>query len=170
MSKLPIIDVNLKTWATPTQARYIDAINANGGYNKAAGALGVGKSTISRSMESLRKSAAIRGYSPEHDWDKPVPDTHVARGVSTFFNKDGEKAGQWVKADLKQEAYNEMVKKALDRFVENVPQLDVPDAPLDPQDAIVPWVQIGDAHIGMLAHAAEVGENFDLKIAQRELN
>ena len=170
MATAQIIDVNLKTWATETQSRYIDAVNAHGSIGKASQALGVATSSISRSMESLRKSAAVRGYSPEHDWDKPVPDTHVARGVSTFFNKDGERAGQWVKADLKQEAYNDMVKQAIERFVENVPQLDVPDAPLDAQDDIIPWIQIGDAHVGMLAHAAEVGENFDLKIAQRELN
>ena len=170
MATAQIIDVNLKTWATETQSHYIDAVNAHGSIGKASRALGVATSSISRSMEALRKSAAVRGYSPEHDWDKPVPDTHVARGVSTFFNKDGERAGQWVKADLKQEAYNDMVKQAIEHFVENVPQLDVPDAPLDAQDDIIPWIQIGDAHVGMLAHAAEVGENFDLKIAQRELN
>ena len=164
-----MIDEKLKTFATETQAKYIDAINEHGNATKAAKALGVVHSSIGRSMASLRKSAAIRGYSPEHDWTRAVPETHVAKGVSTYYDKDGSRAGQWVKADLKQEAYNDLVKAAIERFVENVPRLDVPAAPLDPQDDIIPWIQIGDAHIGMLAHAAEVGENFDLKIAAREL-
>jgi hypothetical protein len=34
---------------------------------------------------------------------------------------------------------------------------------------IIPWLNIGDAHIGMLAHKDEVGQNFDLKIAKTEL-
>ena len=34
---------------------------------------------------------------------------------------------------------------------------------------IVPWLNIGDAHIGMLAHEAESLANFDLKIAKREI-
>jgi len=164
-----MIDEKLKTWATETQGRYLDAINAHGGFRKASRALGVTVSTVSRSMDRLRRSASIRGYSPEHDWTHPVPDTHVAKGVSTYYGKDGKPAGQWVKSDLKQEAYNELVRAAIDGFIENVPQLDTPAAPLDPQDDIIPWIQIGDAHIGMLAHAAEVGENFDLRIAEREL-
>ena len=43
----------------------------------------------------------------------------------------------------------------------------VPTGELD--DDIIPWFQIGDAHIGMLAHDSETGENFDLKIAEREI-
>jgi hypothetical protein len=34
---------------------------------------------------------------------------------------------------------------------------------------VIPWIQIGDGHLGMLAHEAETGENFDLAIAEREL-
>lgn len=34
---------------------------------------------------------------------------------------------------------------------------------------VVPWLNIGDAHIGMLAHEAEAAANFDLKIAKREI-
>ena len=164
-----MIDVKLKSFASETQGKYLDAINEHGSINKASRALGVNVSTVSRSLDRLRKSAAIRGYSPSHDWTNPVPETHVAKGVSTYYDADGSKAGQWVKADLKQEAYNDMVKGAIEAFLENAPRLDVPDAPLDAQDDIIPWIQIGDAHIGMLAHAAEVGENFDLKIAEREL-
>jgi hypothetical protein len=62
-----------------------------------------------------------------------------------------------------------MVKQAIAEFVADVPQIPCQAAPQDYQCDIIPWLQVGDAHIGMLAHAAEVGENFDLKIAEREL-
>jgi hypothetical protein len=61
------------------------------------------------------------------------------------------------------------MKEAARAFVEEMPRIDAPAAPLDWQSEVIPWIQIGDAHLGMLAHAAEVGENFDLKIAEREL-
>lgn len=34
---------------------------------------------------------------------------------------------------------------------------------------LVPWLNIGDAHIGMLAHGVEALANFDMRIAQAEL-
>lgn len=34
---------------------------------------------------------------------------------------------------------------------------------------VVPWLNIGDAHIGMLAHEQEAAANFDLKIAKAEI-
>jgi hypothetical protein len=170
------VDEALKAFATTdTQRNYIDKINEHGGVMAAAEALGIGYQHISKTITELKRRAALRGYSPEHDWTHPVPSTHVAKGVSTYYPtpKDAEGnstgPGQWVKADLRQEAYNEMVKEAISEFVQDVPQLACQAAPQDFQSDIIPWLQIGDAHIGMLAHAAEVGENFDLKIAEREL-
>lgn len=164
-----IIDERLKEWASESQAQYVDAINLHGDIRKAAKALGLRHSTIQRGLERLRNRAAVHGYSPPHGYTRPVPETHVAKGVSSYFNQHGVLSQQWVKSDLRQEAYNQMVKEAIRDFLEDVPKLDAAPAPLDFQRDIIPWIQIGDAHIGMLAHAAEVGENFDLKIAEREL-
>lgn len=75
----------------------------------------------------------------------------------------------WVKADLRSEAYLQMVREAAAAFAEDVPQLPAPPAPSTHSTDVIPWIQIGDAHLGMLAHAAEVGENFDVTIAEREL-
>ena len=41
--------------------------------------------------------------------------------------------------------------------------------PAEPQSDIIPWLQIGDAHIGMLASEAETGANFDIDIGEREI-
>ena len=41
--------------------------------------------------------------------------------------------------------------------------------PLEWQGDAIPWTQIGDEHIGMLANAAKVGENFDVKIAKSKI-
>jgi hypothetical protein len=74
---------------------------------------------------------------------------------------------------LKTEAVRERWENAVTDAIENRParQLDIP--PPRPQgfDAadIIPWLNIGDAHIGMLAHKDETGANFDIKIAKAEI-
>jgi hypothetical protein len=170
-----IIDDTTRGYANERQAEIIDAVNACGSYSAAAEALGINRSNVSRAVALVKAAASIRGYSPDHDWTHPVPPTHVAKGVSTYYptkkDADGKSigVGQWVKADLRREAYLQAVRDAITEFVETQPQLDVPAGPKDYSTDVVPWIQIGDAHLGMLAHAGETGENFDVKIAEREL-
>ncbi len=163
------IDPELKTYGSEAQASYVDAVNRYGSTHKAAAALGINQSSVVRGLARLRDSAAIRGYSPDHQWTHPTPRTHVARGVSTYYPATEATPAAWVKADLRQEAYNELVRDAISEFIADVVQLPAPEGPGDYSTDVIPWIQIGDAHIGMLAHAAEVGENFDLKIAEGEL-
>jgi len=168
MSKT-IIDPKLIEFATVRQIEYIQAIEEHGSMRKAAKALGVAKNAVQESMNRLRTAAALKGYSPQHDMHHPVAPGQQLRGVSTYYDKDGKAAGQWVKTSTAQEAFLEMIRDVARGFVEDIGPVDVAPAPLDFQSDVIPWIQIGDAHLGMLAHANEVGENFDLKIAEQEL-
>jgi hypothetical protein len=163
------LDEKLKEYATPAQARVIDAVNRCKSMGAAAKELGFNPSSVQSMLADVKKKAAIFGYSPQHDMTRTVPEPFIVKGVSTYYDKDGKAAGQWVKSRLEDEAYNALIKGAISEFLVGVETIPVPSPPLDYQDDIIPWVQIGDAHIGMLAHAAETGENFDLKIAEREL-
>ena len=169
MSNAEIIDSGLTQFATVRQIEIMEAINKHGGIRAAAREMGVAHSGLVASMDRLRRVAAIRGYSPDHDMTRVVPDTHVAQGVSTYYDKEGKPAAQWVKSNLRQEVYNEIIQGAIKQFIAEVPQLPAPAGPTDFSTDVIPWIQIGDAHIGLLAHESEVGENFDLKIAEREL-
>lgn len=162
-------DGSYRSFATVRQGEILDAVFKSGSVAKAADELGITAGDIQRSVQDLKRRASVRGYSPEHDYTRAVPETHVAKGVSTAYNGAGEISMQWVKSDLRQEAYNALVKAAISEFISEVPQLPCAPEPLDFQSDIIPWIQIGDAHVGMLAHAAETTENFDLKIAEREL-
>ncbi|HOX89915.1 MAG TPA: hypothetical protein PLN55_09915 [Burkholderiaceae bacterium] len=163
------VDEGLFPYATAKQREKLEAINAHKSERAAARALGVNFTAVRNALAAVKRKAALQGYSPEHDMTRTVPEPFVTKGVSTYYNKDGKPTGQWVKSQLAQEQYNEMVKAAIGEFVADVPHLPVAPAPLDFQSDIIPWIQIGDAHIGMLAHAAETTENFDLKIAETEL-
>lgn len=172
----PPVTEELKQWATPCQARYIDAIlAANGSQRKAAKLLGLNSSTIQRAMVAVRNRAAAHGWSPDHGLTRTIPAPFVAKGHSTLDRIDpltGKRTQvlQWTKTRLDDVEWAEQIKAGVEAFVaEQEPIEDVASAPLDFQDDIIPWINIGDAHLGMLAHEAETGANFDLKIAEAEL-
>jgi hypothetical protein len=162
------MDAQLASWASVRQLEILEAVEAAGGIRGAARALKLDPKTVRHHLDKLKAKASTHGYSPEHGWVHSVPPTHFAKGVSTM-HRTPEGDPQWVKANIKQEAYNEAVKAAIAEFVADVPQIPCQAAPQDFQSDIIPWIQIGDAHIGLLAHLAETTENFDLKIAEREL-
>jgi len=159
----------LRTWATVRQLEYIEAIEKHGSIRSAARELGVAKNAIDGSMLLLRKKAARMGHSPAHDMTRTVPDGYVVKGVSTFYDNDGRAAGQWVKSAQDTERQAELVREMVAAFVAEVPPMAVQPWPLDWQSDVIPWIQIGDGHLGLLAHASEIGESFDLKIAEAEL-
>lgn len=159
----------LRQWATPRQIEFIEGLQKFGSHRALAAALGVSRGTISKSVVLLRKKAAAHGWSPEHHMTKIAPEPFVVKGVSTYYDKEGQPRGQWVKTKLDEQKWLESVKEAVEGFVAEVAP--IPAAPpLEGRDTdVIPWINIGDAHIGLLTHQWEVGHNFDLKIAEREL-
>jgi hypothetical protein len=100
-----------------------------------------------------------------------VPDGHEVSGVSTLFGSDGRVVGQWVKTrQLPSNGFD-----MLDAITKRI-RADVPPAPrtyldlaqVGPDNRLNAFVW-GDPHIGLLSHARETGQNFDLKIACNDL-
>lgn len=114
-------------------------------------------------------NAAKRGFAPDHDMTHVVPAPFVVRGTSTLYGEDGKPRMQWVKTRLDDKMVDEAIREGIKAFIEEIKPVKVKPAPLDFQTDIIPWIQIGDAHLGMLAHSAEIGENYDLKIAEQEI-
>jgi hypothetical protein len=167
-----IIDVALLEWATPTQAKYLEAANRLGGINKAARELGINKSTVSYSLIGLRKRAALKGYAPQYGMIRTVPDGFLVKGVSTYYGKDGKPAGQWVKSQADAERQAEIMRDAYAAMAEELPRVQRIKAPKLTDDALANLYTLTDSHVGMLASKAEnldVDGNWDLKIAERIL-
>ena len=163
-------DLNgLRPWATPRQLEYIDAIESAGGYRAAAKQLGVGHSGISESMKRLRRRAAKQGYAPEHDMIHTAPDSHIVKGVSTFYDEDGKPVRQWVKTDLKKEAQQEALMAFVNGLAENLPRYEPILAPAITSDELMSCYIIGDHHLGMLTSAKVGGGNWDIETAKRVL-
>jgi len=165
----------LKAWATPVQSAYIDAIIvADGDIKKAAKHLGRHHNSLRAAMNLVRSNAAAHGFAPDQGLNSPVPHPFIAKGHSTLerVGSNGERTQvlQWTKTRLDDQEWAEQIKQGVEAFCAEQPRLKAPSAPKTFDTDVIPWIQIGDAHLGMLAHEAETGANFDLKIAEAELS
>ena len=123
-----------------------------------------------RKLAVIRKNAAKKGYSPDHDMKKPVPDGFVVSGVSTYYNEEGTPTGQWVKSKLSEEDRLVAMQEAIEEMMEDYKGTAKPVKPPKRSDEdIVVAIPMGDPHIGMYAWAEESGEDFDINIAREDL-
>ena len=129
--------------------------------------LGLGKTTINDHLQNIKKKANARFYHPEIGLTVPMPQGMTAT-KATIQVKDGKVFQYWAKTELDKQI--DLIQTAIAAFVEPIPELPVQSYTVENYDTdVIPWFQIGDAHIGMIAHAVEVGQEFNLKIAEQEL-
>ena len=158
-----------KEFATETQCKYIDAVLEHGSYRAAARALGVNKNTIGSAMDAVIHKASVRGFSPEHDYKRPVPEPFVVRGVSSYYNKDGDLAGQWVKSKLDDQKFTEHVKAAIEELSREIPRAKPAEQPSHTHDKLCNLYTFTDCHVGLLSWPKETGDDWNLEIAEQVL-
>jgi len=163
------MDAQLASYATVRQLEYLEAVEKHGSNRKAAEALGVDSSTIDKSMQALRKKAALAGYSPEHDMTRPVPDGFTLKGVSTYYDEAGKPRGQWVKSTVDQERQAAILREAYEAMAQDLPRVPASTAPEVTTDHLATVYTLTDSHVGMLAWHKEGGADWDLAIAERTL-
>jgi UDP-2,3-diacylglucosamine pyrophosphatase LpxH len=143
----------------------IAALREHGSQVKAAKALGLNRRTVERRMPGL----AAKGWSPEHDMTRTVPDGFRVRGTSTLYDEDGKAKLQWVKSQIDPERQREIIDAAMAAMVKDLPRL--PRIPMTVGKRynanVMACYPIGDPHIGMRAWAEECGQDWDLSIAER---
>jgi hypothetical protein len=166
LSFIPPENDEYPRWVTETQIRYLEAVKEHGGQNAAARALGVAKSSVNEAIATYKKEAARRGHAPGHFNDGVAPG--FVMGKVTIQRGPGGVERVWERQSPDAEATASLIREGVAAFMETpiiVPAFACPDPSYD----VVPWIQIGDAHIGMLAHEAEAGADFNVQIAEREM-
>jgi len=165
-----MIDKNLEQYATDKQWLYYCAAEEHGSGAKAAEILGVNRATLTQAIRDMKRKATAAGYSPDHDWTHPVPDGQKVKGVSTYYDQEGNVKGQWVKSAADAQRQAEMFQAMVDGFTDTLPREEPtpgPDTPL--AENLMACYPVGDHHMGMLAWHEETGKNYDLKISERLL-
>ena len=159
---------DLKQFATPRQAEFLDKVIELGSNRQAAKFFNVTPTVVDKAMRAIRRKAALQGYSPEHDMTRTVPEGYLVKGISTYYNKDGKPSGQWVKSTLDNAQLEEVIKDFVFSLSEEIKGLSPlsPSPKLDETDTLT-VIPMGDPHFGLYAWAKDAGDDFDLDIAEK---
>jgi hypothetical protein len=151
---------------TERQTEILKAVIEYGSNNQASFKLGIARQTVDGAVKRVKRIAEIKGWSPEHDMTRPVPDSFIVRGVSTYYNKDGKASGQWVKSKLDDDKFQELLQSAIEGFKDNLPRVSLTNPPPLGNDNLLNCYVITDYHLGMLSWSEETGEDWDIQIAE----
>jgi hypothetical protein len=163
------IDENLYRYCTPRQKQILEAIERLGSARAAATELGMNIGGASETYLAVKRKAAKFGYSPEHDFTRPVPDGYVAKGVSTYYNAEGKPSGQWVKASMSHQALVDAIRETIDGFKDDIPPSSVIVAPDASDEHLCNLYTFTDYHLGMLAWHKEGGSDWNISIAEQTI-
>jgi hypothetical protein len=163
------IDENLYQYCTPRQRETLEAIERLGSARAASIELGMNVGGASETYLNVKRKAAKQGYAPSHDWTRPVPEGYVAKGISTYYNKDGNPSGQWVKASLSQQALVEALRETVKGFKDEIAPAAIVAAPATSEEQLCNLYTFTDYHLGMLAWHKEGGADWDITTAEKTI-
>ena len=162
----------IKFCKSPRQIEIFNSLVKTGNQAQSARDLEISYRSIKEVVLRVRTYALRRGFDPQHDLTHSLPQGMGLARVSTNYNAEGQINQQWVI----QKPGKEHEEEALRAFVEGLTQEIKPVNPKVPKSTknrskeLVSAVVIGDAHIGMLAHAVEtLGEDVTLESATADL-
>lgn len=141
-------------------------VSEYGSIAEAARRLNMPRQTLSDQVHKARERFQT-GDELKADMEGRIAEGFELRGYSQFTKtQTGEPI--WLKTRKAERDYWEGIARAIER-VKPIDPTRIPAAPDEPDADVIPWLQIGDAHIGMLASEVETGANFDIAIGKREI-
>lgn len=167
--------VQIAPYGTPTQRLAAETFARLGSIETAAETLGVSPQGLRYQMAELERVAARAGWLPgEAVTATPpaafTPQGYEIKGTSTLVGADGTIRGQWIKTKQSEDSKLARLMDAVQALAEPFKGLAEPAArPVALDDDLLCVYPMGDPHFGMMAWAAETGEDFDLKIAENDL-
>ena len=119
-----------------------------------------------RTVERRAAKIAKQGRMDELGIKMNIPAGRELGMVTAQYKANGELVQYWprIKEDLEQV---EWLKESAKEATTPIPIKKIPSCKsIDTNTDVIPWLNIGDGHLGMIAYDKEVGHNFDLKIAR----
>lgn len=155
---------------TQAEKDAIEALLEAGSHRKAAALIGKSKSAITAVVERIRKRLSVGDTGPLGD----TVTTRVATGYSTLIrHKDADDSStgkllEWIKTKVDFNRQLEAAQVVIDSMVNDIeplPKIPYKNQAKDPD--LFSVIPLGDPHIGLLTWSKEVGEDWDLNIADR---
>lgn len=141
------------------------ALSEYGSVSEAARRLEMPRPSFQHRLSEARRRFP-QGAELKDDIESRIVEGFELKGYSQF-TKTAAGEPIWLKTRRAERDYWQGLQSAIDRI--QPVAVDTLPLPPAPQSDIIPWLQIGDAHIGLLCSEAETGANFDITIAKREI-
>lgn len=93
--------------------------------------------------------------------------SHFIKGVSTYYNKDNIRTGQWVKTDTDKETLYERLKAAVEGLISEIPKQEPIKHKGESLTDLLSLYVITDYHLGLLAWQGEGGDTWNEDIAEQ---
>jgi hypothetical protein len=154
-------------YATPTQLRYLKAVEEHGSTAAAERALGLGHDTVAKSLRSYRKALARHGFAPGHFEDGVAPGYRM--GKVTIQRGPGGVERVWERQSPQLEGD---VHAELTAFAENVVKDVRGMSPLrkvagDAAGDLLASYWFGEPHFGLASSSEDGGDDTDLDETDR---
>lgn len=134
----------------------LDALLEQGTQKEAGKAINLSERQVRRHLKEMEIRAGQRGIGAYTD-------------TSTLYDADGEVRLQWVKSKRGQNEKNAAMQAFVEELSAGIKPRKRQKAPKHTEKDMMVGIPIGDHHWGLLCWAPEVGENYDLKEAERLL-
>jgi len=121
-------------------------------------------STVKEAPETWAEPGGVDA-GPERDGHSG----YLIKGVSTYYDAEGNQRGQWVKTKQDDATRFEAIRGAFAAMAEGLPRLSPLPAPKLTAKTLLNLYTMTDCHVGMLAWHKEGGADWDLRIAERTL-
>lgn len=169
--KITIIDPKLIDFCNnEKQKQIISALIEYKNTKLASEYLKMSQRNVQKNLLIVRKRAALKGYSPDHDMIKTCPDPYIVKGTSTLYNKDGIPVAQWVKTTIDEEKLNQYLEGIVEASLSEIQPVKLPKYDVKATDSSILTVYpLADLHIGLKSWMAETGNDYDLDIAEKVL-
>jgi hypothetical protein len=148
----------------------------NGAQRLTAEQFNVSTRTVNNAIKRVKKLGPdlwIKSISRDRLEDNiatATPEGQVLKGSSALLDADGNVKIQWVKTDKAKEDQLNQIKEIIDGFVKDIKPIEqIEPVNAEADHNLLTVIPFGDPHFGLYCWADEVGESFDLEIAERDL-
>jgi len=126
------------------------------------------KSSLKYKLAKAGKTKDSR-FKGKVDILRDAPEGQFIKKVSSLLDADGNVKIQWVSTNKKDEDRYKAFKQAIESVTTQITPASPRKHTKHTNKDMMTVYSIGDAHIGLLAHHLETGEDHDLKIAEEDL-
>ncbi len=143
------------------QIENLEAVIKHGSVNKAARAMGKNSRTVERSIQSIKRNAARKGYAPGH-WTSGAAPGYAIGKVTVQRNANGEIERSWDR-----QSPEGVAAEAIINCLENLEYKPAPKipAPKKTESDLLTLYTLTDFHLGMYSYGEETGDDWDTDIA-----